>query len=54
MLYNASRCVVVPPGVVDYILNVMRVFPVMGLEREGNLFTAEVELTSFPRQGQSP
>ena len=54
VLYNASRCVVVPPGVVDYVLNVMGVVPVMEYEREGNLFTAEVELSSFPRQGVSP
>ena len=54
VLYNASRCVVVRPGVVDYILKHLGITPVMEYEREGNLFTAEVELSSFPRQGAAP
>ena len=54
VLYNASRCVVVQPGVVDYILQHLGITPVMEYEREGNLFTAEVELSSFPRQGAAP
>ena len=54
VLYNAARCVVVPPGVVDYIMTHLNITPVMEYKREGNLWTAEVELSSFPRQGATP
>ena len=54
VLYNAARCVVVPPGVVEWVMKHLAITPVMEYKREGNLWTAEVELSSFPRPGQSP
>ena len=54
VLYNAARCVVVPPGVVDYIMSHLNITPVMEYTREGNLWTVEVELSSFTRQGPNP
>ena len=54
VLYNAARCVVVPPGVVDYIMKHLSIFPVMEYKRDGNLWIAEVELSSFTRRGLSP
>ena len=50
VLFDNDVCVVVPPGVVKAILK--RLKPVMQYEREGNLYVAELEMSSFPRQGQ--
>ena len=50
VLFDNDICVVVPPGVVKAILK--RLKPVMQYEREGNLYVAELEMSSFPRQGQ--
>ena len=49
VLFNNKRCVIVPPGVVERILREVR--PVAEYLREGGLYTAEMELSSFPRQG---
>ena len=54
VLYNAARCVVVPPGVVDYIIKHLAIAPVMEYKRDGNLWTVEVELSSFTRQCLTP
>ena len=50
VLFDNDVCVVVPPGVVKAILK--RLKPVMQYEREGNLYIADLELSSFHRQGQ--
>ena len=52
VLFNNKKCVVVPPGVVDEILK--RIDPVMEYEREGNPYTAEMQMSAFGRQGQAP
>ncbi len=49
VLFNNRRCVVVPPGVVDRILK--EVNAVAEYERQGNLYLAEMTLSSFARQG---
>ena len=49
VLFNASKCVVVPPGIVDRILQ--HVKPLMQYERRGGLYVAEVELSGFQRPG---
>ena len=49
VLFDNDVCVVVPPGVVKAIMKVVK--PVMQYEREGNLYVAELEMSSFPRQG---
>ena len=50
VLFDNDVCVVVPPGVVKAILKRMK--PVMKYEREGNLYVAELTMSSFTRQGQ--
>ena len=50
VLFDNDVCVVVPPGVVKAIVKLMK--PVMQYESEGNLYVAELEMSSFPRQGQ--
>ena len=50
VLFNNRLCVVVPPGVVDKILETIK--PVMKYDREGNLYVAEMEMSTFRRQGQ--
>ena len=50
VLFNNRLCVVVPPGVVDKILETIK--PVMQYDREGNLYVAEMEMSTFGRQGQ--
>ena len=50
VLFNNKTCFVVPPGVVAAIMKYMT--PVAEYPREGNLYLAEVELSSFTRQAQ--
>jgi hypothetical protein len=50
VLFDNDICVVAPPGVVKAILK--RLKPIMQYEREGNLYVAELTMSSFPRQGQ--
>ena len=52
VLFNNERCVVVPPGVVEAIMR--HVQAVAEYKREGNLYLAEMTLSSFQRQGQEP
>ena len=51
VLFNAGHCYVVPPGVVDRIMR--EVNAVAEYERSGNLYIAEMTLSSFTRQGNS-
>ena len=48
VLFCAGRGVVVPPGIVEEILK--RVKPIAEYPREGNLYVAEMEMSSFARQ----
>lgn len=48
VLLDNDICVVVPPGVVKEIYK--RLTPVMQYEREGNLYVAGLEMSSFHRQ----
>ena len=50
VLFTNRRAVVVPAGFVDKILQ--RTTPVLEYNRIGNLYLAEVKLSSFTRQGQ--
>jgi len=50
VLFNNKTCFVVPPGVVAAIMKHMTA--VAEYPREGNLYLAEVELSSFTRQAQ--
>jgi len=50
VLFNNKLCVVVPAGIVNKILET--VTPLTRYDREGNLYTAEMELSDFIRQGQ--
>ena len=53
VLFDNEVCVVMPPGTVKEILK--RIKPVMQYQREGNLYIAELSMTSMPsfqRQGQ--
>ena len=50
VLFNNNVCVVVPPGIVDAILKL--VTPVCEYQRNGNLYTASMTMSSFHRQGQ--
>ena len=49
VLFNNKRCVVVPPGVVEHIMK--HINHVAEYPREGNLYVAEMMLSSFTRQG---
>ena len=51
VLFTNKRCVVVPPGVVEKILKTVK--PVVEYARTGNLYIADMEMSSFPRQGQA-
>ena len=51
VVFNNNTCYVVPPGIVAKIME--HVKPVAEYPREGNLYLAEVELSSFARQGQA-
>ena len=48
VLFNNKRCVVVEPGVVEYILQ--HVKSIAEYPREGDLYLAEMELSTFGRQ----
>ena len=50
VLYNNRLCVVVPPGIVDKILEQIK--PVVEYKRNGNLYTTKMTLSAFRRQGQ--
>ena len=53
VLFDNEVCVVMPPGTVKEILK--RIKPVMQYKRQGNLYIAELSMTSMPsfqRQGQ--
>ena len=50
VLFNNKRCVVVPPGVVERILKEIQ--PIAQYDRCGNLYIAEMEMSSFGRRGQ--
>ena len=50
VLFNNNIFVVVPPGVVGEILK--KIKPVMGYDREGNLYIADLAMSSFHWQGQ--
>ena len=50
VLFNSNACYVVPPGIVAEIME--HIQAVAGYPREGNLYLAEIELSSFA--GQSP
>ncbi len=49
VLFTNKKCVVVPPGVVDKMLKTVQ--PVVEDARTGNLYVADMEMSSFPRQG---
>ena len=49
VLFDNDNCFVVPPGIVKRIMQVVKA--VATYEREGNLYIAEMEVSSFPRQG---
>jgi len=49
VLFNNNTCYVVPPGVVAKIME--HIQAVAEYPREGNLYLAEIELSSFARQG---
>ena len=49
VLFNAARCVVVPAGVVERVLQ--HVAPLMQYDRRGGLYIAEFEVSDFGRQG---
>ena len=48
VLFNNKRCVVVEPGVVEYILQ--HVKSIAEYPREGDLYLAEMQLSTFGRQ----
>ena len=50
VLFNNKTCYVVPPGIVAKIMETIKA--VAEYPREGNLYLANVELSSFARQGQ--
>ena len=49
VLMNNKKAVLVPPGIVDKILKVIE--PILQYDRDGGLYTTEVELQRFGRQG---
>ena len=49
VLFNASRCVVVPAGVVERVLQ--HVAPLLQYDRKGGLYVAEFKVPGFQRQG---
>ena len=51
VLFNNRKCVVVPPGVVDRILKELNITPVAQYDREGNLYLADMVMSTFGRPG---
>ena len=49
ILFDNDNCFVAPPGIVKRIMKVVKA--VAGYERDGNLYTVEMEVSSCPRQG---
>ena len=47
VLFNAGKCVVVPPGVVDRVLQYVTML--MQYDRKGGLYVSDIELSSFQR-----
>ncbi len=50
VLFNNKRCVVVPPGIVDQIME--QVSAVAEYHRYGNLYLSDFTMSDFIRQGQ--
>ena len=51
VLFNNRRCVVVPPGVVEAVMQHME--PVAEYHRDGNLYLSDFTMSDFVRPGQS-
>ena len=51
ILFNNRRCVVVPPGVVEALME--HVSPVAEYHRDGNLYLSDFTMSDFVRPGQS-
>ena len=51
VLFNASRCVVVPAGVVDRVLQ--HIEPLIQYDRKGGLYVSKFTVSGFTRQGIS-
>ncbi len=51
VLFDNERCVAVPPGTAKQLMK--RLKPVAEYSREGNLYIADMTLSSFRGQGQS-
>ena len=51
VLFNAGRCVVVAPGIVEKILKT--VTPIAEYKREGNLYIGTMKMSSFTRPATS-
>ena len=49
VLFSNKRCVVVPPGVVEKVLQSIK--PITEYQRKGGLYGADMSLSSFTRQG---
>ena len=52
ILFNNKMCYVVQPGIVEQIMK--QLTPVAEYERTGNLYVANMVMSSFPRQGPTP
>ena len=50
VLFNNKRCIVVPAGVVDKILE--KIIPIFEYTRRGGLYVAGVKVSSFHRPGK--
>ncbi len=50
VLFNNRLAVVVPPGIVDKILE--HITPLLQYDRQGGLYVAELTMSSFARQGR--
>ena len=50
ILFNNKRCIVVEPGIVEAILQLMK--PIAEYKREGNLYLSEFTLSGFARPDQ--
>jgi len=51
VLFTNKKCVAVPPGIVDEIMKKTKA--VVEYERSGGLYLADLEMSSFTRQGQA-
>ena len=49
VLFNAARCVVVPAGVVERVLQ--HISPLLEYKRKGGLYVAKMKVSGFARQG---